>query len=108
MLDELTSRKFCHLLAECEQILGAELSSNPPMAIGLNLYIAECSGERRTIDELRKLVAVPRSTFDRYVQLMGTRGLIETSFIAGSLIESIELTENARVSFRSIFRDDMA
>lgn len=107
MLDELTSRKFCHLLAECEQLLGTELTSNPPMSIGLNLYIAERSGERRSVGELREIVAVPRSTFDRYVHLMEARGLIETSFMKGSLIQSIELTEKAKTRFGAIFFDDL-
>ena len=96
---------FYKLLTICEQAVGGDMTKNIPLAIGLNIYIAQRSGDALDRDDLIELVATPPSTFDRYVSLMESDGVIEKSS-AGDPKESVfMLSDSATECFQSIFED---
>lgn len=100
-----SSESFCNLLTACEQAVGGNMSKNIPLAIGLNLYIAHCSGDTLDRNDLLRLIATAPSTFDRYISLMEHQGVIETSVHGRQGTTIFKLSDDAKHSFRSIFDD---
>ncbi len=103
MLQERKLESFFDLLTVCEQVVGGNISKNVPLAIGLNLYIAQCRGSRLDRNDLIRLVATAPSIFDRYLSVLETQGVIETSSGEAPVNSEIKLSASARQRFESIF-----
>ncbi|MEP0144505.1 MAG: hypothetical protein ABJP02_10375 [Parasphingorhabdus sp.] len=99
------SESFYNLLTVCEQAVGGDMTKNIPLAIGLNIYIAQRSGDALDRDDLMNLVAAVPSTFDRYVSLMENDGVIEKSSGSDSKDSVFMLSDSATECFQSIFED---
>ena len=106
MRKESKVESFYNLLAKCEQAITGEFSKNIPLTIGLNVYLAQCSGDILDIKDLERLVAIAPSTFDRYLDILETQGVIETSSKEGSTNIELSLTANASKKFQALFGDE--
>lgn len=100
-----SSETFYNLLTVCEQSVGGNATKNIPLAIGLNLYIAQCGGDALDRSDLIRLVSTAPSTLDRYVSLMENQGVIEKSTKGKPEDAVFILSDNATHSFQSIFDD---
>ncbi|MEO9499293.1 MAG: hypothetical protein ABJD75_03850 [Parasphingorhabdus sp.] len=101
------SEKFYGILTACEQMVGGQQTKNVPLAIGLNLYIANCAGDTLEPHDLERLVGVSSSTLERYVDIMESQGMIERTDQSGLVSTELKLSPQIYVRFQSLFADDV-
>lgn len=100
-----SSESFYELMTVCEQAVGGNTTKNIPLAIGLNLYIAQCSGDALDRNDLIRLIGTAPSTLDRYISLMENQGVIEKSINYRRKNAVFMLSDSATKSFQAIFDD---
>ncbi len=106
MPEKLKAENFRNLLIMCEQAVGGEPSKNVPMVIGLNLYIAQRSGDVLNTDDLKRLIAFAPSTVDRYILILESQGVVEKLSRDGLNGGELKLSANISEKFQFIFGDE--
>lgn len=79
MQSRRSAQQLLRQITALDEAIGEPISQNIPTKILLHLFVEQSSANGIKSDQLNKMIDAPASTFERYIKVLASQGLIELS-----------------------------
>ncbi|QJB68035.1 hypothetical protein [Parasphingorhabdus halotolerans] len=103
MQPQQSAQQLLRQITALDEAIGKSISQNIPSKILLHLFMVKGLVNGVKSDELNKMIDAPASTFDRYVELLASEGMIE--FLQADLSQpaEIRISDTAKMHLAAVF-----
>lgn len=103
MLPQQSAQQLLHQISDLDEAIGEPISQNIPAKILLHLFLEQSSANGLKSDELNKIIGTSASTFDRYIKVLASEGLIEMSQADMSKPAALRLSDSMKKRLATVF-----
>ena len=103
MLPQQSAQQLLHQISDLDEAIGEPISQNISAKILLHLFVEQNSENVLKSDELNKMIDAPTSTFDRYIKVLASEGLIEMSQADMSEPAALRLSDSMKKRLATVF-----
>jgi len=103
MQPQKLAQLLLHQMSALDEVIGAPISQSIPAKILLHMFVEENSSNRLNQHVLNSMISAPTSTLERYVQVLVSEGLIETSLSGRSEQAELSLSASIKRRLETIF-----
>ena len=103
MQPQQSAQLLLRQMSALDEVIGAPISQNIPAKILLQIFVEENSSNHLNQHKLNRMISAPTSTFERYVQVLVSEGLIETSQSGRSEQAELSLSASTKRRLETVF-----
>lgn len=103
MQPKQSAQQLLRQISTLDDVIGESISQNIPVKILLHLFVEESSSKGLKGHELNKKIDVPASTFDRYIKVLASEGLIELSQVDLSEPAELRISDSIKRLLTEVF-----
>ena len=103
MLPQQSAKLLLRQISALDEVIDEPISQNIPVKILLHMFVEETSSKDLNQHKLNLIIGAPASTFERYVNVMASAGLIKTSQSHSSEQAQLSLPHTVRKRLETVF-----
>ena len=103
MPPQQSAERLLNHISALDDVIGEPISQNIPAKILLHMFVGGLSSKDMNQQKLNLKIGAPTSTFERYIKVLLSEGLIETSQAHLSEQAELSLPDTVKKRLRSVF-----